>query len=581
MRKSIGFWVLIVAGLSVARAQSPIPEELIAYPQWILHNGKILTVDQNFSIAEAVAIRDGKFLAVGPSQQVLRLQGPETRVVDLQGRMVIPGMIQTDADNDFVGGNLYKETLIGGKIYGTLREVKTRQQILDEVKKQVAARPAGEMLYFRVAEEGEEAMRMTKADLDPVSPNHPVAVNVSSFDMVVNSRMLDKVLEVLPGGASHASVLKGPDGQPNGQIFGFAMGVAGWDLRPWPKIDEAIIQEQKEMFANLHKRGVTSMVAHMQGFGLSILNVLYHRDELTMRVFAAHDFMRQNPNAEAYMRRIGNLMNFGLGDMVQIVGVGLSAMDGDAPNGSALTVRPKVSSGGFAFGPNGHNVWTSYGPLSTTIPKEQTEWSSLLTAIKYGWSSTGIHNVGDLARQIWMEGIEAGLNSPDLVLRPQFRPFGLDHNLFWMPDQYEQVKKLDMRFGLGKFQTNGAAQSMQLYGERIHNVQPVPELLRNNLKVHLEGADFTTLERYITRADDRGRLWGPDQAIDRPTALRMVTIFAARFIGEEKNLGSIEKGKRADLAVLGADYLTVPADKISDIPVDATMVGGRIVYGSL
>ena len=564
---------------ALGRAQ--VPAELISYPQAILYNGKILTVDNNFSTAEAVAIRDGKFLAVGASADVLKLRGPETNVVDLRGRTVIPGLVQTDADNDFVGGNLYKETLLGGRILGTQEQLKSRADIIAEIKKQAEARPAGEMLFFRVAEDIEDSMKMTKDDLDPVSGDHPVAINVTSFDMVVNSRMLEKVLAAVPGGATNPSVLKGRDGKPNGQLFGFAMGIAGWDLRPWPKIDDAILQEQKDMFTRLHKLGVTSMVAHMQGFGLSIVNVLYHRDQLTMRIFAAHDFLRQNPNAEAYLRRLGNLIDFGLGDMVEIVGVGLEAMDGDAPNGSALTLRAKVSNGGYAFGPNGHNVWTSYGPMSTSIPKEQTEWNSLLVAIKYGWSSTGIHNVGDMSRQIWMDGIEQGLKSSDVVLRPQFRPFGLDHNLFWSPEQYGQVKRLDMRFGLGKFQTNGAAQSMQLYGERIHNVQPVPELIRNGLGVHLEGASFNTMERYITRADDRGRLWGPDQAIDRPTALRMTTIWAAHFIGEEKNLGSIEKGKKADLAVLGADYLTVPADRISEIPVEATMVAGKVVYGSL
>ena len=581
MKKMTGLAVVVVILMGSRPAHSQIPAELISYPQLILHNGKILTVDDNFSIAQAVAIRDGVILAVGSNQDVVRLQGPATKVVDLQGRSVIPGLVQTDADNDFVGGNLYKETLLGGKILGTQEQLKSRADILAEVQKQAAAQPAGEMLFFRVAEEIEDSMTMTKADLDPVSPHHPVAINVTSFDMVVNSLMLEKVLAVLPGGTSHPSVLKDPNGQPNGQLFGFAMGVAGWDLRPWPKIDDAILQEQKDMFTRLHRRGITSMIAHMQGFGLSIVNVLYHRNELTMRIFAAHDFLRQNPNAEAYLRRLGNLVDFGLGDMVQIVGAGLEAMDGDAPNGSALTLRPKVSSGGFAFGPNGHNVWTSYGPMSATIAKDQTEWNSLLVAVKYGWSSTGIHNVGDMARQVWMDGIEQGLKSPDLVLRPQFRPFGLDHNLFWTPDQYDQVKRLDMRFGLGKFQTNGAAQSMQLYGERIHNVQPVPELIRNGLGVHLEGASFSTMERYISRADDRGRLWGPDQAIDRPTALRMTTIGAAHFIGEEKNLGSIEKGKKADLAVLGADFLTVPVNQISDIPVDATVVGGKVVYGSL
>jgi len=349
-RIALAILALVIA-TSTLTAQGPVPPELIHYPDLIVHNGKILTVDENFRTAEAVAIRDGVFLAVGTNQGILPLRGPATRTIDLQGKTVIPGFVASDADNDFVGGNLYKETLVGGKIYGTLRGVDTKEAILNKVREYVAARPRGETIFLRLPDEGAEGMRLTKDDLDPLTPSHPVALNVTSFDMVVNSLMLEKVLAVLPGGASHPSVLKDPNGQPNGQLFGFAMGVAGWDLRPWPKIDDAILQEQKDMFTRLHRRGITSMIAHMQGFGLSIVNVLYHRDELTMRIFAAHDFLRQNPNAEAYLRRLGNLVDFGLGDMVQIVGAGLEAMDGDAPiNPTALEEQAHT------LASNGHRV---------------------------------------------------------------------------------------------------------------------------------------------------------------------------------------------------------------------------------
>lgn len=562
--------------------QGQIPPELIRYPDLILHNGKVLTVDQDFRIAQAVAIREGVLLSIGTDAEVMRLRGPQTQVADLQGRTVIPGFIATDGDGAPVGDALYKETLIDGKMYGTLQDIKTKPALVSYLQKQVAARPAGESLYIRVAEEQPELMRMTTADLDPISPRHLVAVSVSSFDMVVNTPMLEKVLELVPGGEKHPSVMKDPaTGKPNGQIFGFAMGVAGWDLRPWPKITEQILEEQKERFQDRNREGQTSIVGHTQGFGLSIMNVLYHRNEMTVRFFVAHDFMRANHNAEAYLRRLGNLVDFGLGDMVTIIGAGLSPLDGNAGPGSALTLQPKENPSKSAFPPNGHNVWMSYGTARADINRNYTEWANLQASIKYGWNTTSVHNVGDGATQFWLDGIEAGLNQPDMVLRPQFRPFGSDHNLFWNSSQYDQTTKLDFRRGLGKFQTGGAAESAALYGDRIHDVQPVTELLKAGMKIHLEGADFGTLEQYITRRDSRGLTWGPDYGIDRPTALRMGTIWAAHYIGEEKNLGSIEKGKKADLVVLGQDYLTVPEEKISDIPVVATLVGGKVVYGQI
>jgi hypothetical protein len=359
------------------------------------------------------------------------------------------------------------------------------------------------------------------------------------------------------------------------------MGVVGWDLRPWPKITEEILEEQKERFLDRNREGQTSIVGHTQGFGLSVMNVLHHRGEMTVRYFAAHDVLRANPNAEAYMRRMGNLVDFGLGDMVTIIGAGLSPLDGNAGPGSALTIAPKQNPEKSIFPPHGHNVWYSYGTSRGDIDREKTEWKNLQVAIKYGWNTTSIHNVGDMATQIWLDGIEEALEQPDLVMRPQFRPFGSDHNLFTSVEQFEQMKELDFRRGLGKFQSGGAADSAELYGDRIHDVQPVTDLINQGLPVHLEGADFGTLEQYITRRDRNGLVWGPDYGIDRPTALRMGTIWAAHYIGEDKNLGSIEKGKKADIVVLGTDYMTVPDDQISEIPILATLVGGKVVYGSL
>lgn len=577
--------VALLAGIGTLRAQN-VPPELIQYPEAIFHNGNILTVNESFAKAQAVAVREGKFLAVGTDADVLRLRGPQTRVYDLKGRTVIPGFVATDGDNDLVAGNLYKETLIGGKVLGTLNELKTKKDLLDAVRRYVETRPAGEPIYLRAPDETPDIMAMTRADLDPVSPRHPVAVNSTSFDMVVNTLMLEQVAAATPGGMSHPSIVKDSSGRPNGQIYGHAMGVAGWDLRPWPKIDEAMLQEQKTMFNDLHRRGITSMVAHTQGFALSVMNALYHRNELTMRVYMAHDFLRQNPNAEAYLRRLGNLVNFGLGDKLQIVGAGLAAMDGNADSGSALTLDPKLRSGGLAFPAHGQNTWIGYGPHKTmwgdsSIDRNLTEWNNLIVATRYGWNSIGIHNVGDLSTKIWLEGIEAGLNQQDMVMKPTLRPFGLDHNLFWDPRLYPKMEELDFRKGLGKMWQN-PAMAAELYGDRIHDVQPVPELIRRGFKVHIEGVDpWEEMQRYITRKDDKGRVWGPDHAIDRATALRMKTVWAARYIDEDKNLGSIEKGKRADMAVLSADYLTVPAEQIERITVAATVVGGDIVFGSL
>jgi predicted amidohydrolase YtcJ len=151
--------------------------------------------------------------------------------------------------------------------------------------------------------------------------------------------------------------------------------------------------------------------------------------------------------------------------------------------------------------------------------------------------------------------------------------------MFWNSKNEALMVKNDVRRGLGKM-WQYPDKASELYGDRIHDVQPVPQLISKGFKVHIEDANFEKMQNYISRRDKAGRVWGPDHAIDRPTALRAVTLWAARYIGEEKKVGSIEKGKNADMAILGADYLTVPENQIGKIPVNAVVVDGRLVYGT-
>ena len=119
----------------------------------------------------------------------------------------------------------------------------------------------------------------------------------------------------------------------------------------------------------------------------------------------------------------------------------------------------------------------------------------------------------------------------------------------------------------------------------MHTMQPVKTLLDRGYMLHIEGTGpnnhpMWMIERFVTRTDDHGRVWGADQAIDRATALRMLTINAARFIGEDANIGSLEPGKLADIAVLNGDFLKVADSDIDTLKIDLTFVGGKLVFDS-
>ena len=127
------------------------------------------------------------------------------------------------------------------------------------------------------------------------------------------------------------------------------------------------------------------------------------------------------------------------------------------------------------------------------------------------------------------------------------------------------------------------------YGEQMHSMHPVKDLINAGVNVHIEGGKpdeppVWRIERFVTRTDKstrsarEGRVWGKNHAIDMKQALLMTTYNAAKFIGEEKMLGSIERGKHADLVVFNGDYMSVAEDKIDELLVDLTIVGGKTVY---
>jgi len=172
----------------------------------------------------------------------------------------------------------------------------------------------------------------------------------------------------------------------------------------------------------------------------------------------------------------------------------------------------------------------------------------------------------------------------------------LDHNLIWDQKSITLAKELGdkLAFGLNseifsQRVVRGEEMVFAQYGEKMHTMQPVKELLNAGVNVHIEGGKpdeppVWRIERFVTRTDKstrsarEGRVWGKNQAIDRKQALMMTTYNAAKFMGEEKMLGSIEKGKYADLVVFNGDYMAVADDKIDELLVDLTIVGGKVAY---
>ena len=602
------------AAASQASAQNaPVPDDLVRYPELILINGKVLTVDRTFTVAEAVAVRDGRILAVGTTAEIRRLAGARTRIIDAGGRSVVPGFIDSDGDNAFAGGDLYKDTQVNGRILPMVR-ASSVAAMLEQVKGLVAQAAPGSPVYVRMADEFlNDLAKLTAKDLDALAPGNPLMLCLTT-DSVVNTAMLARAFAAgLP--RDHVGVVRDAAGQPTGQLFSSASGIVGWNLRDWPALTEEIYAEQERINDRFLRAGVTTATGHASGYTVTIMSQLFHQGRLELRIRPDLDFARQNPMADQFIRRTPNLVNFSLGDgMVRVVAAAVGPVDGASDDGSILTNEPKLRVHPQVGGtPYGRNKWTGttftgrhWSDFSET-ERRQTEAGTIMMLRRHGWNIGGNHNMGSGAATIVLQTMadaekQAGIKVPTLLGR-----HALDHNLIWDAKSIALARALGDRvaFGLNSELwspriVRGEEMLFAQYGERLDRIQPVKDLLNAGIHVHFEGGKpdeppLWRIERFVTRVDRyqtrserarqrstaervRERSWGRDQAIDRRQALRMVTIDAAFFIKEEHLLGSIEKGKYADLVVLSGDYMAAPDDGLDELQPVMTIVGGKVVF---
>lgn len=600
---SVSLAALILLGMSISSAvtaQSPI---LMNYADLILVNGKVLTVDQNFSIAEAIAVRDGRVLATGSNDDMLALAGPETQQIDLKGRSVTPGYIYNDGDNAVPGGDIYKDTLVDGWLSGRIKGEEL-EELLKSIDEVLGKAHAGDPVFINMPKDyPNEAQAWNADDIDEIAPNNPLALFYTSSDVRVNHAMLEKAFEMgLP--RDHFGVDNNEKGEPTGSLFHEATGFIGWQVRPYPSraYIEQGMEDAKASFMGYLSSGVTTSTGHMSGLTISMLNELFHSGQLLMRVYPGHDFTRQNPFPEQYLKRIGNMVNFSLydpdrGAMVKVVGAALASVDdgSNSPSGM-LTIQAKDRIlPDLAGTPHGWNKWSgesvtglSWDQMSEE-DKMQTDWNTMRLLNKYGWNTNGNHNMGSGAMKVVLDAVDNAYSGE--VLFKQTKPNAYDHNVVWHKDNYPMILKYNdkLRFALniGELfeprEVNGVPVIFYEYGKQIDTIQPVKDLVDMGISVHFEGGSGSNhpmkmMKYAVTRTDDNGKVIAPAQAIDRQTALKMITLNAARFIAEENNLGTLEPGKWADMAVLSGDYMTVPAKDLDKLDIDLTFVAGKLVF---
>jgi len=534
-----------------------------AIPDEIFFNGKVITVDPAFRIAEAFAVKGDRFFAVGTNAAMKALAGPRTRLTDLGGHAIIPGLMDnhlhqyTAAVMDFRGVDLSGIASIG--------------EMSERLRRAVAAAKPGATVFTNTSW-SEAALREkrapTRQELDQVSLDHPIVVYRARRTVYVNSAALKA------GGISRDSqalagntIEKDVSGEPTGLLG----GASTVDSLVAKIVPAPTLAEEKEIIRKgqtfQHSLGLTSIrEVELSPEIMRAYQSLKREGQLTMRVSMNIDI------AAVEADHVGEILSpwgvgTGFGDhQLRLDSVGEFAVDG-IPSNSYLR-EPHLNLPGKNLG-------------DFRITAEQLR-QALVTMDRNGWRPS-IHMNGDKSLDMVLDAYEAiDAQSPIRAKRWIVEHIPLVH-----PDQMDRMARLGVLVSAQFQPYNGAEGLIQSWGnERADRAVPMRELLDHHLTVSA-GSDlpaggtsnpFVPIYFYVTRKTSKGTLSGASQKISREEALRVSTINNAYMTFEEDVKGSIEAGKLADFLVLSGDILTVPEDQILSLRPLATFVGGKKVF---
>ena len=526
-----------------------------------LVNGKILTVDADFSVQQAVAVQGERVLSIGGNSQIKQLIDPSTKVIDLQGKTLIPGLI--DNHVHFIRHALRwdHEARIDG--------VTSRKKALAVIAAKAKSLKPGEWVLilggWSPGQFRDKPGLFTKAELDSVAPNNPVFIQQSYRFMILNSLALKKTgVDENFDAPRGWRVARNESGAPTGVIRGRRAIFRFW-RRELPRItDDKTVSGLKKMMADFNRAGVTSLL-ELGGGGVRdatykmIKRRLADNDGLTLRIFHTPRFRVRNPEAnKSVIERIRN----------------------SRPDKSAKMM------GNIALGEH------MYAPLHDSafrpsrFPDEDyAEFAKVSEAAADGGWTIHEHAFRNTTITRYLDIFEK-INQKKNITNLRW---SIHHADFISKRNIERARALGMTFALHSKMTILGSTLRRRYGDRALSLPPL-RTVQNSGAIWGLGTDAGVVAPYppmlslwwaVTGMDLGGeRALSEAETVSRKDALIAHTRSNAYLFFKENELGTIEKGKFADLVVLDRDYMTVPEDRIKDIEPLLTMVGGKIVFRS-
>ena len=531
---------------------------LPAAPDTIFYNGKIITVDEASPLSEAFAVKGDRFLAVGSNTEVRALASPATRMIDLRGHAVVPGLM----DNHNHQYHVALLTLRGVDV----QNVPSLAAMLERLRRTAAAGPAGRTIFTTTgwnADVFPEKRAPTRQELDNVAADRPIVVYASRSRLHVNTAALN-VLGITRGTDVVEKVIVGKDaaGEPDGVLSGSPANVLNLSAKVVPP---PTLEEKKALIVRIQ--------AQQHAMGLTgIRELQIHPD--VMRAY----FELWRDRALTVRTSVGLELNAGeesrLEPMLAAWGVG----PGFGDEWLRLDSIAEYNPGEQVRQPYADRDGKDVGDLRVT---EEQFRNAIQTMNRYGWRPA-IHITGDRTLDLVLDAYEAA----DRERSIRGRRWIVEHIPLAHPDQMHRMKRLGVVVSAQFQPYAGAGNMVRRWGkERTERALPMRELLDHGLVVS-GGSDwpgapnnpFVNIYYYVTRTTQQMGAIGLNQRISRQEALRVETLNNAYLTFEEDIKGSIVPGKLADFVILSDDLLTVPEEKLLTIQPLATYVGGRQVY---
>lgn len=538
----LGLITAAVVAVVSLHAQQP-PADLV------LTNGKIITVDAKFTIAQAAAIRGDRFISVGSNADINRLAGPNTRRIDLGGKAVIPGLIDAHA-----------HLTRGAETWTTearFDDVASRKQALDIVRAKAAELGAGRFVYnlggWSYDQFADNPTPLTRAELDAAAPNNPVYLQFSRCCAFMNGKAIDQLgIDAI----KEPWVERDAAGKPTGRINDPGLGQVAAKIPN--KAKDPYRVSALAMLHDLNRAGLTA--ANMVGCPpeqKEAYQEMQKKGELTFRLMCMVGPAPGDP-ATQLQRQVASL-----GEIKLFQG---DAYIDDVTVGETLAYSDNMMA-----------------PHVSYTPQQASNWKALATEVAKNGMPLQQHATISESFPFFLDQIEA-INKEYPI-----------HNLRWALCHMDQVsnedlarmKKLGMWAAVRAIPPVMGQAFNRAHGERSYDMPPLRRIQDSGILwgFHTDTNEvnqynpFYTLWFAVTGKMVGGKVVN-HQTITREEALIAHTRNNSFFLMRENDLGSIASGKLADFVVMDRDYLTIPADQIKDIKPVMTFVGGKMAYNS-